>query len=816
MYMYMCSVRYATLPTARLPIIMPAAVADASAGVFAERRRRITKTPNFLAFNQDKPLVTLFCTFRTTMLPVVLLRVEVWLFTGLHTAMWALKHQYPEWQLFEGYGQGGWNVIINPNVLAIPASVMGFLLVFFNSACYSRFCALYGYCTAMSGAIQEFAQMTSTLVPDVYLEARWDACRYLVASVMVVYAKVTDLASSRAPSIDRADWDRMLYAEEEWLGKAEKGVTMPPVLNEHEAAVLMQCRGQEVQVLQTWAVQTLQQAAYGRTEADTRLALEAVLKLRGACLGIINTLNQPIPLPYYHSVCAFMFVNYFLLCFSLLSTDSYLTPLAMFVIVMSTTAVRELSSAMANPFGDDEVDFKTSAATHALRKLITFLAHPCNADTWKLPGVYAPNIGYDIEAAAAGAQPAKADAGEGGISHEALALAYRAAPSLPLPTLPPPSLPPSTLPAPIAQLPPPPPPPPPPPTADDDVSGAFRAADANADGRLNRAEFGAFVHQLPPPPPPYGGGAGSVPPLPPIGAPPPGEGGEAGASSQLIAQQLAQSTSALKMAAATASATATGAGAAGPGGGSGDAEDIAQQLAQRTGALQAVARTSEAPRAADAPKPRRQLFVPAAAANARGGGSHSPSRAPAPPAAGGAYAGAGAMPSAPLSIIPPPRKGGACPPLRCTPASSGGAAPANAAADTAADVAAYAAAGGPAPQPPASAVAPAVAVSSSTYVAPQVVPMASTLPTASPPRRDGVSIGMPSPARPKPIWLGNSGGASGGGAGDGGAPSPSSRSPAKRVRSVYRAATLPSYDLEVTAGDGGKALPRWRCASQGA
>ena len=55
-----------------------------------------------------------------------------------------------------------------------------------------------------------------------------------------------------------------------------------------------------------------------------------------------------------------------------------------FLIVASTTAVRELSSALANPFGDDEVDFNSTRFVNALRGVASFLAHPDSLSKWQL------------------------------------------------------------------------------------------------------------------------------------------------------------------------------------------------------------------------------------------------------------------------------------------------------------------------------------------------------------------------------------------------------------------------------------------------
>ena len=106
-----------------------------------------------------------------------------------------------------------WTIALEFAAVAIPSSLMTLLLVFFNNQCFTRYTQLYGACTGMAGAVQELAQATSVHLAAVP-EARWDACRYALASVMVVYLKVVDLAQNRPQRLDDEDWQRLVLSEE--------------------------------------------------------------------------------------------------------------------------------------------------------------------------------------------------------------------------------------------------------------------------------------------------------------------------------------------------------------------------------------------------------------------------------------------------------------------------------------------------------------------------------------------------------------------------------------------------------------------------
>lgn len=357
--------------------------------VHVQRRAIVAKEKHPLAYSLNQPMRSIFCTFSITILPVALTRVEVWIFTIAHVILFLLKESGHS-LLGSGTDQS-WGLPLTFSAVAVSSGMLSLLLVFFNSQCYTRYMTLYAACTAMTGDVQELAQLTSVHLTHKHADARWDACRFLMSSVMIVYMRVTDLAANRPPSVDDEDWKRLMQSEDEWLGltspaRPHEAVKMPPLLSAEEVAVLRHCSGKESQVLQMWALHATW-AGYVQVGAQAHFKEieDIVLDCRRNSAAIPNILDMPVPFPYYHMLCALMYVNYTLYAVTFLGIDSWLTPLALFLICATTTGVRELSSALANPFGDDEVDFNASRYMHKLRSLITFLAHPINADTWWRP-----------------------------------------------------------------------------------------------------------------------------------------------------------------------------------------------------------------------------------------------------------------------------------------------------------------------------------------------------------------------------------------------------------------------------------------------
>jgi len=77
---------------------------------------------------------------------------------------------------------------------------------------------------------------------------------------------------------------------------------------------------------------------------------------------------------------ALMMINFTLYCVAFLLLQSWISPVPMFLVTLITTGVREVSCALANPFGDDEVDFPVQKYIADLRALVSTM---CNNFEWQ-------------------------------------------------------------------------------------------------------------------------------------------------------------------------------------------------------------------------------------------------------------------------------------------------------------------------------------------------------------------------------------------------------------------------------------------------
>jgi len=87
--------------------------------------------------------------------------------------------------------------------------------------------------------------------------------------------------------------------------------------------------------------------------------LQAALKLRAECSMIVNLLKQPVPWAYFHLLNLMTFVTLLLVSYFLAFVNSWAMTTAVHgVICLIVLGLKNLAGAMADPFGDDVIDFK--------------------------------------------------------------------------------------------------------------------------------------------------------------------------------------------------------------------------------------------------------------------------------------------------------------------------------------------------------------------------------------------------------------------------------------------------------------------------
>jgi len=356
--------------------------------------------------------------FKGTFWPLIMNRYEVYVFPAIHTALIVYNYFYPD---VDGEPDPenpmilpGW--ILHWSTIGWSSTLMNFFLVFFVGQCYGRFNAFFKTTLNIEASVQETAMACLVHVTK-DLTARWDVVRYLVASSLIIYFRVAKLAEFQDAMVNVSELDRMLTDEREWLkvssevweklmgwprSRAEaqeytallhsklglsneqpsRLANSPALLTKTEVEELRKYPGGMMSLtLQTWALQRA--AATKEFKPPWFNALQgSVFKLRAAAYSVRAELSLPVPLPYFHSLNFLQNMNYAYMSYALLFLNSNLTPIVLLVYIIITVGMREVAAALANPFGDDEVDFPVHKYITRLRGIALAVHESNNPINW--------------------------------------------------------------------------------------------------------------------------------------------------------------------------------------------------------------------------------------------------------------------------------------------------------------------------------------------------------------------------------------------------------------------------------------------------
>jgi len=247
---------------------------------------------------------------------------------------------------------------------------------------------MYGHCVGIAGSIMCWVAMVKLhLVDDA--NVRWNAVRFMLAAAHVEFYGLS------GGQLTAEEWlvvqGRNLLTDEEVLTiKKYKG--FKPFLPIYWA--LCEVRAQLTSQAKTSKAASSRlrtQSTSGRARLESggsvydfvggedNAALEEMMigthpvflafewdefskiafELRGHCSQIANLLKQPVPWAYFHLLNLSTFLVLFLYGYGLVDMAEWpLTVLVYAVVCLIFMGMKELSVAMADPFGDDVIDFK--------------------------------------------------------------------------------------------------------------------------------------------------------------------------------------------------------------------------------------------------------------------------------------------------------------------------------------------------------------------------------------------------------------------------------------------------------------------------
>lgn len=283
-----------------------------------------------------------------TIFSMVAKRVEYWFFVGFHVTMVTLATT----------GSFDTKELENINWETVNAMqfFLTFSLTFYNGQCFDRYLRLYGLCMQLVTAVLLFVHEIVTALPHVELENhRTCATKYMVSLAYWYF-----LSLSRGVLSSR-DWRQLV--RKGLLTRNEADVLASFPAHSHEPAF----------VLVTWTMRIVDEALQHdlmSPELDERAmriahchnrAYAHCVRALSACSEMTSDLAAPIPFPYFNLMNGVLLFNSFVLCTICAVFKTYMTVFPLGAALLFFMGLREISSALADPFGADDTDFPLSA-----------------------------------------------------------------------------------------------------------------------------------------------------------------------------------------------------------------------------------------------------------------------------------------------------------------------------------------------------------------------------------------------------------------------------------------------------------------------
>lgn len=280
--------------------------------------------------------------FKSTIIPMVVEGKEFWFLLFFNTAVCIIRHM----GLFR---PKEYNAHLPWELTGTTGSLMTFFVVFYNSHVFNRYNKIYDLTRQMLEHSVRTAVMLRVHVPDE--RVRWKVAKWTITSVLMFFFERT--ADPEAES-DREDtiiqWDQLATLDLLEAKEIDALRTHCRLLGEEAMPSFM--------VLQ-WSMELIRFSCPNPNDRDDMLSAfyASLYKVWNCQSQITETLELPMPFQYFHIMNMMLCLNLTFWAYSLGCEDSLFAPIIYLFVQMMFQGLRELSGALSDPFGEDEVDF---------------------------------------------------------------------------------------------------------------------------------------------------------------------------------------------------------------------------------------------------------------------------------------------------------------------------------------------------------------------------------------------------------------------------------------------------------------------------
>lgn len=278
----------------------------------------------------------------STIIPEVVQGKEFWLLMGFNIFVTTLR----KLGVFE---PEDYNLHLPFSLTGVTGGLMTFFVCFYNGHVFARYNKLYSLTKRMQESCLELISMLKIQVHHKDLQRKVGKL-VMSSCLMFFYERTLDSSSNNSTLVSRKEYQQLIAL----------GLLTPAECNhlERSSVALGPSAIPSFLCLQ-YAMETLQHQI-PNAEQHTEMLFEfhsRVYSVRAGQAEVAEIMELPMPFQYFHIMNLMLFLNLFLWGYALGCEDSLFAPLIFMFVQVMFQGIRELSTALSDPFGTDEVDF---------------------------------------------------------------------------------------------------------------------------------------------------------------------------------------------------------------------------------------------------------------------------------------------------------------------------------------------------------------------------------------------------------------------------------------------------------------------------
>mmetsp|Transcript_140048 Transcript_140048/g.390352 ORF Transcript_140048/g.390352 Transcript_140048/m.390352 type:complete len:355 (+) Transcript_140048:189-1253(+) len=266
-----------------------------------------------------------------SIVPSVVQRWEFWMFLTFELVL-SIAFRAGYLEVDEGRSE------MNKDDMKVVAAITTFVEVFYTNQCYSRYLRLYRTTRLAVGVIYDYCFTLRLHIATQCPQHARLANRQLIASVLLFFYEMNSQVS-----------------ETEWNELLQQGLVKP---EEQKFLASFSQRQHSLIMLQWSAEAALRGCSEVKTPANVLNSLvDKLLKCRELQQVVFDTAALQMPFQYFHILRVMVVVNSACWAWFIARSGSLFGPFLYVVILFVLMGMIELASQLADPFGDDDVDF---------------------------------------------------------------------------------------------------------------------------------------------------------------------------------------------------------------------------------------------------------------------------------------------------------------------------------------------------------------------------------------------------------------------------------------------------------------------------